>query len=202
MREIFLKKVKETHPKLDLLGWFTTTTSPTFAPSLHMVPIHQKMLNYNESAIILCLNPAPNASAGGGGRLPLGIYESILETEDAAAVGTVENMLKLKFVPLKYTIETGEAEMIGVDFVAKGGFGNATAEASGLESTTEGKVVPKDAKKIKLADEFAEMIKGKGKERDRGERAGEEAEDKLNVGTQNDECKFFSPTGYGHGRYE
>ncbi|KAG0126486.1 hypothetical protein HOY82DRAFT_491773 [Tuber indicum] len=146
-----LKLFKETHPTLDLLGWFTTTTSPTFAPSLYMVPIHQKMLNYNESAIILCLNPAPNASAGGGGKLPLGIYESIIETEDAAAAGSVESMLKLRFVPLKYTIETGEAEMIGVDFVAKGGFGNATAESSGLEGTAEGK---------------------------------------LNVGTQNDECKW------------
>ncbi|RPB05164.1 hypothetical protein L873DRAFT_1825341 [Choiromyces venosus 120613-1] len=135
-----LRLFKETHPTLDLLGWFTTTTSPTFAPALYMVPIHQKMLNYNESAIILCLNPAPNASAGGGGKLPLGIYESIIETEDAATAGAVENLLKLKFVPLKYTIETGEAEMIGVDFVAKGGFGNATAEASGLESTTEGKL--------------------------------------------------------------
>ncbi|CAZ80960.1 unnamed protein product [Tuber melanosporum] len=135
-----LKLFKETHPTLDLLGWFTTTTSPTFAPSLYMVPIHQKMLNYNESAIILCLNPAPNASAGGGGKLPLGIYESIIETEDAAAAGSVESMLKLRFVPLKYTIETGEAEMIGVDFVAKGGFGNATAESSGLEGTAEGKL--------------------------------------------------------------
>jgi COP9 signalosome complex subunit 6 len=185
-----LKLFKETHPTLDLLGWFTTTTSPTFAPSLYMVPIHQKMLNYNESAIILCLNPAPNASAGGGGKLPLGIYESIIETEDAAAAGSVESMLKLRFVPLKYTIETGEAEMIGVDFVAKGGFGNATAESSGLEGTAEGKVFPKDAKKIKLAGEFAEMIKEKGKQRERGERgerAGEETEDKLNVGTQNDE---------------
>lgn len=152
-----------------------------------MVPLHQQMLSYNESAIVLCLNPSPGASVAGGGKLPLGIYESIYEAEDSA-----ENMLKLKFVPLKYTIETGEAEMIGVDFVAKGGFGNATAEASGLQGFKETASPTKDgSKKIKLTELFTGDTKGKGKERPTtAEEALTSTLEAGNVGTQNDECMF------------
>jgi COP9 signalosome complex subunit 6 len=152
-----------------------------------MVPLHQQILSYNESAIVLCLNPSSGASVVGGGKLPLGIYESIYEAEDSA-----ENVLKLKFVPLKYTIETGEAEMIGVDFVAKGGFGNATAEASGLVGVKETANPTKDgSKKIKLAELFSGDTKGKGKERPTTAEEGSTlALEAVNVGTQNDECMF------------
>ena len=80
-----------------------------------------------------------------GGKLPLGIFESVIEGGDATAQapagaaaranigegqGSGRGAGVLKFVPVEYTIETGEAEMIGVDFVAKGGWGNATAVAA------------------------------------------------------------------------
>ncbi|KAH0604827.1 uncharacterized protein H6S33_006495 [Morchella sextelata] len=180
-----LKLFKETHGTLDLLGWFTTTPSPTFAPSPWMVQFHRQLLPFNESLILLCLNPSPSASVGGGGTLPLAIYESVLEADDTADEGA-PNLL---FVPLNYTIETGEAEMIGVDFVAKGGFGNAAAELSGLEGTAQGAAAAagaaesKDgaAKKVKLSDEAQQ---GKGKEK------AEEKEPEapvVSAGTQNDE---------------
>lgn len=57
--------------------------------------------------------------------------------------------LALRFRELPYTIETGDAEMIGVDFVAKGG-ANAAAQANGITST--------DAK-----DTASTKNKGKGK---------------------------------------
>ncbi|KAH8147753.1 uncharacterized protein LAJ45_08218 [Morchella importuna] len=182
-----LKLFKETHPTLDLLGWFTTTPSPTFAPSPWMVQFHRQLLPFNESLILLCLNPSPSASVGGGGTLPLAIYESVLEADDSADEGA-PNLL---FVPLNYTIETGEAEMIGVDFVAKGGFGNAAAELSGLEGTAQGAAGAAAAaaaaaaegkdgavKKVKLSEE-AQQVKGKEK--------AEEADAVVSAGTQNDE---------------
>ena len=41
----------------------------------------------------------------------------------------------IKFRELVYSVETGEAEMISVDFVARGG-GNATAVEGSVESTS------------------------------------------------------------------
>lgn len=183
--------VKETHPALDLLGWFTITSSPTFAPSPWMISLHKQLLSHNESLILLCLNPSPSASIGGGGKLPLAIYESIYEADDSAVATDAQEAgkaLKLLFVPLNYTIETGEAEMIGVDFVAKGGFGNAAAELSGLEGTTvEASAAAKDgAKKIKLDEE--KDTKGKGKEKS-DETSAKDGEAQISAGTQNDECK-------------
>jgi COP9 signalosome complex subunit 6 len=96
------------------------------------VEIHQALLPWNESPLLLLLNPAP--AAGGSGKLPIAIYESIYE-----ASTTDEKTLALKFVPLPYTIESGEAEMIGMDFVAKGA-GNATSvPASHAAEDSKGK---------------------------------------------------------------
>lgn len=114
------------------------------------------------------------------------------EADDSATTADAQETgkaLKLLFVPLNYTIETGEAEMIGVDFVAKGGFGNAAAEASGLEGSTETSGNAKDsAKKIKLDEE--KDMKGKGKERSE-EASAKDGEAPFSAGTQNDECKLY-----------
>lgn len=147
-----------------------------------MVQFHRQLLPFNESLILLCLNPSPSASVGGGGTLPLAIYESVMEADDSADEGA-PNLL---FVPLNYTIETGEAEMIGVDFVAKGGFGNAAAELSGLEGTAQGGAAAAEgkdgaAKKVKLSEEAQQ---GKGKEKAEEKEADAPV---VSAGTQNDE---------------
>lgn len=120
----------------------------------------------------------------------MAIYESIYEADDSAAAADAQEAgkaLKLLFVPLNYTIETGEAEMIGVDFVAKGGFGNAAAELSGLEGpAVEPSTSAKEgAKKIKLDEE--KETKGKGKEKP-DEAILKDGEAQVSAGTQNDEC--------------
>ena len=144
-----------------MIGWFTSSSSLIFLPTPAHVTVHQELLSYNESLILLLLNPSPAAALSGGGKLPVAIYESIYEaTED-------ENKLGLKFVPLPYTIESGEAEMIGMDFVAKGA-GNASSVP-----TAEGK---KDRKGKGKANAKEEVAKEK-------EAVGE----KLDVGTANDE---------------
>lgn len=120
--------------------------------------VHQELLEFNESLILLLLNPSPAAVLGGGGKLPVAIYESTYETVEE------DNKLGLKFVPLSYTIESSEAEMIGVDFVK--GAGN-----TGLAPAAEGKKGP---------------VKGKGKAKEEMKKEGAAAE-KAELGTINDE---------------
>lgn len=78
----------------------------------------------------------------------------------------------VKFRELVYSIETGEAEMISVDFVARGG-GNATA--------VEAKGAPK-VEASKVEEDKSKKTKGKGKEKPK-----EEAIDESAVLTAEDE---------------
>jgi COP9 signalosome complex subunit 6 len=145
--------VKDVHkvPLLDLVGWYTIL--PTSGPQPSHLPIHRQILHsYNESAILLGFHPTAVLEGSVGGKLPLTIYESNYEAEDTVTeVGEDKEMrdaepkLGLKFRELPYTVETGEAEMISVDFVARGG-GNATAvdrtvkkPAAVVESSGKGK---------------------------------------------------------------
>ncbi|KAA8913257.1 hypothetical protein FN846DRAFT_930288 [Sphaerosporella brunnea] len=129
--ETKLQLFKETHPSSDLIGWFTITFSPTFAPEDNHVEIHQALLPWNESPLLLLLNPS---SISGGGKLPVAVYESIYEAPNADG----DKNLVLRFVPLPFTIESGEAEMIGMDSVAKGASSAtaATGEGKGKEPAT------------------------------------------------------------------
>ena len=119
-------------PLLDLVGWYTIL--PISGPQPVHLPIHRQILQtYNESAILLGFHPTAVLEGSVGGKLPLTIYESNYEAEDTAAAAGEDKEMKdgepqlvLKFKELPYSVETGEAEMISVDFVARGG-GNATA---------------------------------------------------------------------------
>ena len=128
-----LQQYKDVHqaPLLDLVGWFTT--APVTGPEAQHLPIHKQILEgYNETAIMLAFHPSGVLEGKAtGGKLPLTIYESVYESAverggDAMDTGEKEPGLELRFRELPYSIETGEAEMISVDFVARGG-GNATA---------------------------------------------------------------------------
>lgn len=138
-----LQQYKDVHkvPPLELVGWFTT--APTTGPQLPHLPIHQQILqHYNETAVLLTFHPlAISEGAAIGGKLPLTIYESVYESVKAESqnIGqdhgameiegqdvSLDSQLEIRFRELPYAIETGEAEMIGVDFVARGS-GNATA---------------------------------------------------------------------------
>ena len=133
-----LQKYKDVHlaPALELVGWFTTT--PVTGPEGVHVPIHQQILHtYNETAVLLAFHPSSVLEgAAVGGKLPLTIYESMYENNEGQGmeIDGAEAPLELKFRELPYSVETGEAEMIGVDFVARGG-GNATAIESAAKDT-------------------------------------------------------------------
>lgn len=136
-----LQQYKDVHkaPALELVGWFST--APASGPQSQHVPIHQQITHeYNETALLLAFHPSSVLEgAAVGGKLPLTIYESVYESgQDSgkAARGSGDDTtmeveghdgaLELRFREVPYFVETGEAEMISVDFVARGG-GNATA---------------------------------------------------------------------------
>lgn len=66
------------------------------------------------------------------GKLPITVYETVFEGDNpddgdkSMQIDDQQRNLTLRFRPVSYSIETGEAEMISVDSVATGG-GNATA---------------------------------------------------------------------------
>ena len=176
--------VKDVHkvPALDLVGWYTIL--PTTGPQPIHLPIHRQILDsYNESAILLGFHPEAVFEPSVGGKLPLTIYESNYEVDDAAAAESGEDkemkdsepQLALKFKELPYSVETGEAEMISVDFVARGG-GNATA----INSQVKPKVT--------------EDIKGKGKTKGGKKTEEEDAGAKKEILSREDEELIASLT--------
>ncbi|KAK6505795.1 hypothetical protein TWF481_007686 [Arthrobotrys musiformis] len=155
-----LKQFKDVHPTLDFIGHFTyLPPPPNHLPRQLQLNIQTQLLTHNESLIFLALHPAA-LSTSTGGKLPLTIYESVYEEEGDTPETKV---LKMKFTELDYTVETGEAEMIGVDQVAKGPL-NAGDETggkagSGPAAKDEKPVVGTSASK----DEAKKEAKGKGK---------------------------------------
>ncbi|KAK9422742.1 hypothetical protein SUNI508_00605 [Seiridium unicorne] len=119
-------------PQLDLVGWYTLL--PKTGPNPSILPIHNWILSeHNESSLLLAFHPEEAVNQSVGSKLPLTIYESNYEVDDPKTDQGSEDKemkdsdapLKLKFRELPYSVETGEAEMISMDFVARGA-GNAT----------------------------------------------------------------------------
>lgn len=181
-----LQQYKDVHkaPALELVGWFTST--PVTGPESAQIPVHQQILQtYNETAVLLAFHPTSVLEgAAVGGKLPLTIYESVYETAEGGigvgagdmevdaeggqeSAGVAEGRLDLRFRELPYSVETGEAEMIGVDFVARGG-GNATA-ADVVDSKTSGKEIQNgklvDAKGGKESKSMDESLSAEDEER-------------------------------------
>ncbi|KAF2634596.1 hypothetical protein P280DRAFT_494183 [Massarina eburnea CBS 473.64] len=129
-----LEDFKAVHkqPPLDIVGWFTLGS--TAGPEPHILPIHARISElFIESPILFLFHPAgADSEATAAGKLPLTLYESVYESasggpnDKAMDIDGAVRDRSLKFRELVYSIETGEAEMISVDFVARGG-GNATA---------------------------------------------------------------------------
>ncbi|KAL8950575.1 MAG: hypothetical protein Q9222_003384 [Ikaeria aurantiellina] len=166
-----LQQYKDVHkdPALEFVGWFTTT--PPTGPEKQHVPIHQQIIHdYNEAAVLLAFHPSTAlAGATQGGKLPLTVYESVYENAPGAGknvsqesgedrpmdLDTQDSPLDLKFRELPYSVETGEAEMISIDFVARGS-GNATNIDTSLNQKGKaqasqrpmGEVSPKDGKTL------------------------------------------------------
>ncbi|MCJ1385171.1 hypothetical protein MMC17_008292 [Xylographa soralifera] len=158
-----LQQYKDVHkePALDLVGWWTTC--PESGPGPEMLALQHVIMNrYNEAALLLAFHPSSVLGGGNvGGKLPLTIYESAFESSggDQGKEMQVdgEEGLELKFRELSYEVVTGEAEMISVDFVARGG-GNATAVDGTVKKSGKAQ-----ASQTPLGEKSDVNGKGKGK---------------------------------------
>lgn len=168
-------------PALDLVGWFTL--GPTTGPESHHLAIHEYIQNvHNETALMLLFHPESVLEGHAtGGKLPLTIYETLWEGAgagdkatsmdiDGAAPGQAK---QLKFRELTYSVETGEAEMIAVDFVAQGG-GNATA-------------VDHARKPSVAVGEGSSRAKGKGKSKADADSPAEPSEEAVPLSSEDEE---------------
>lgn len=150
------------------------------------LPLHKSFLRYNESAVFLGFHTdLAREGPSNGGKLPLTIYERSYEATtsggDAGAnrEGHVKGPsaamdvdgLAIKFRELPYTVETGEAERIGVEFVARGG-GNAGS-------------VQREVKPQVQSDSKASDPKGKGKFKTK--------DTSIVKGTTADETAYLAP---------
>ncbi|KAI8148284.1 maintenance of mitochondrial structure and function-domain-containing protein [Fennellomyces sp. T-0311] len=99
------EQLKQVFPHLDFMGWYSLGTTPTESD----LKIHEQLLQVNESAIYLQLDPA--GIAGGAKEFPVKIYESTMDM--------IDEQVRLVFVKAPYQIETNEAERVAVDHVAK-----------------------------------------------------------------------------------
>ncbi|QSZ32233.1 hypothetical protein DSL72_001807 [Monilinia vaccinii-corymbosi] len=182
----FLKDVHKS-PALDLVGWYTII--PHSGPQPIHLPIHRQILSlYNESAILLGFHPEEVSGGAVGGKLPLTIYESNYEAEESSVetgedkeMKDGEPQLKLRFKELPFTVETGEAEMISIDFVARGG-GNATA----IDNTSKKDASPEQG--------VVGKSKGKGKEKSENSLHAESSKREENSLSREDEEKLASLT--------
>ncbi|EGO59771.1 hypothetical protein NEUTE1DRAFT_61495 [Neurospora tetrasperma FGSC 2508] len=139
-----LDQMKAVHKDraLDFVGWYTLV--PKSGPTDAHLPIHSYFYSQNESAVLLGFHIHEILNPVAGDPLPLTIYESNLEIVDGTEASTAEvegedremkdvtaePSRSIKFRELPYTTETGEAEMIALEFVREGGSANVTTSAT------------------------------------------------------------------------
>jgi len=97
------EQFKKVFPLSDFLGWYST--GHEVKPS--DIDVHRQFLEINESPIYLLLDPALSTAKD----LPITIFESELHV--------IQDQPTMLFVKVPYRIQTGEAERIGVDHVAR-----------------------------------------------------------------------------------
>jgi COP9 signalosome complex subunit 6 len=183
--------VKEVHkqPQLDLVGWFTL--GPASGPGPHILPIHRRITElYNDSAILLLFHPESTyTEATAAGKLPLTLYESLYENapsdpnDKAMDIDGAVKDKAIKFRELVYSVETGEAEMISVDFVARGG-GNATAVEGSVEASASA------ADGSKASESAGKKGKGKQKEKEKESEKDAPIDDAAVLDADDEESKY------------
>ncbi|KAI8075409.1 putative COP9 signalosome, subunit CSN6 [Gilbertella persicaria] len=115
-----LEQLKQVFPTLDFMGWYSLGSTPSETD----LRLHEQFLQLNESALFLQLDPNTLTTSGGVKEFPVDIYESIMDI--------VNERTRLAFIKADYKVETGEAERIAVDHVAKP---SSSSAETGLGST-------------------------------------------------------------------
>jgi len=114
------EQFKKVFPTNDFLGWYSTSSGVAVSD----LAIHKQFLEINESPIYLALDAAA-AFLASTRDLPITIFES--------EIHVVQDQPTMLFVKVPYRLQTGEAERIGVDHVARV---TPTGGAEGSQLTT------------------------------------------------------------------
>jgi len=153
------EQFKKVFPTYDFLGWYTTGES--ILPSDMDVHRSPTFTDFNESPLLLQLDPAASLRKTTK-ELPIAIYESELHM--------VNDQPTQLFVKVPYKIETGEAERIAVDHVAKINPTGGSGEASLLTSHLTGvyKAIHMLSMRIKILLQYLEASKAGKVPKDHG----------------------------------
>ncbi|OCB91169.1 hypothetical protein A7U60_g1577 [Sanghuangporus baumii] len=108
---------KQVFPSLELIGWYTVAQEAT----AQHIALHEQFVEYTSTPILLILQPTSESGPEAGHSLPIKAYEPTVEIRD--------RVTRNVFVEASYTIQTGEAERIAVDWTAKGGEGGTSLES-------------------------------------------------------------------------
>jgi COP9 signalosome complex subunit 6 len=94
------------------------------APRQDSLSCPPQFTTYSSTPILLILQPGIHGRSGpsevGAQSLPLKAYEPTIEIRERTS--------RSVFIEAAYTVETGEAERIAVDWTAKGGTGGTSRE--------------------------------------------------------------------------
>lgn len=146
-----LEQYRDVHkaPPLDLVAMFVLGTAEG-PKHVHVPVLRQVQQMTGNDGVMLVVFHGEMVDELQGGKLPISLYESVKEQDDS-----------LKFRELSFDVETGEAEMIGVDTVAQ-----SSAAAAAVQPVTD---APAESSK-------KEKGKGKGKAKEKDDEAsnGEE----------------------------
>ncbi|KAF7306618.1 COP9 signalosome complex subunit 6 [Mycena indigotica] len=115
---------KQVFPSLEFIGWYTVAQRPT---SRH-IALHEQFTGYCSTPLLLTLQPAMSLVASSdvnAQNLPFKAYEPTIELRDRKS--------RSVFIEVPFSVETGEAERIAVDWTARGG-GSGTSLESHLHT--------------------------------------------------------------------
>ncbi|EMD41632.1 hypothetical protein CERSUDRAFT_146745 [Gelatoporia subvermispora B] len=114
------EQYKQVFPSLEFIGWYTVAAKPT---SFH-IALHEQFTAYSSTPLLLILQPSTiyaSSSDTTAQSLPLKAYEPTIEIR--------ERKSRSVFIEAPFTVETGEAERIAVDWTAKGGEGGTSLQS-------------------------------------------------------------------------
>ncbi|ETW87572.1 hypothetical protein HETIRDRAFT_413887 [Heterobasidion irregulare TC 32-1] len=109
---------KQVFPSLEFIGWYTVAPVPT----ARHIALHEQFTPYSSTPLLLLLQPSSTVGASdANANLPLKAYEPTIEIRDRSS--------RSVFIEAPFSVETGEAERIAVDWTARGGEGGTSLES-------------------------------------------------------------------------
>ncbi|KAJ3490504.1 hypothetical protein NLI96_g1401 [Meripilus lineatus] len=100
---------KQVFPSIEFIGWYTVAAHPT---AKH-IALHEQFIAHSSTPLLLILQPSTVYAATELGSLPFKAYEPTVEIRDRKS--------RSVYVEASFSVETGEAERIAVDWTARGG---------------------------------------------------------------------------------